>query len=88
MREQPLEKIGWEKVDSSNVEAVAFDEKTQTICVRFLNGSVYSYIGADMEIYSTLRHSASVGRYLNNVVKAFPFTRWEDEKALLTHLNH
>jgi hypothetical protein len=87
MRNQPLEKISWTKVESSNVEAIAFDDKTQTICVKFLNGGLYTYIGADQEIYMNFLHAPSFGKYLNNVVKAFPFTRWDTEKDLLAHLN-
>lgn len=88
MRDKPLEKIDWDKVESSNVEAVFFDEKTQTICVHFANGSYYSYIGASMEIYMNFRHADSVGKYLHNVIKSFPYTRWDTEKELLAHLNH
>jgi hypothetical protein len=88
MREQPLEKIDWTNVESSNVKCLFFDEKTQTICVTFHNGGIYTYIGASMEIYMSLIHAPSVGKYLNNVIKSFPYTRWEDEKQLLAHLNH
>lgn len=88
MRQQPLTSIDWHNVeDSSNVEKTFFDERTQTICVRFNNGGLYTYVGASEEIYMGLVHASSVGKYLNNVVKSFPYTRWEDEEALLQHLN-
>lgn len=87
MREQPLKKIDWTEVESSNIEAIAFDEKTQTICVKFIHGGIYSYIGASMEIYMSFRHAPSMGSYLHNVIKAFPYTRWETEDKLLDHLN-
>lgn len=87
MRNQPLEKIDWTKVESSNVEAMCFDETTQTVCVRFSHGGLYTYIGASREIYMNFLHADSVGKYLNNVMKAFPYTRWETEDDLLAHLN-
>lgn len=87
MRNNNLEKISWTDVDSSNVGSIAFDDKTQTICVKFKNGGLYSYIGASEEIYMGLVHANSVGQYLNQVVKAFPYTRWESENDLLSHLN-
>lgn len=87
MREQPLKKIDWTEVESSNIEAIAFDEKTQTICVKFIHGGIYSYIGANMEIYMNFRHAPSMGQYLHNVIKAFPYTRWGTETELLNHLN-
>ncbi len=34
-----------------------------------------------------LRHAQSVGRYLHQVVKAYPYTRWETESQLVDHLN-
>jgi hypothetical protein len=87
-----LNQIEWEEVDSSNVSAVFLHEPTNTICVQFNNGGLYSYIvhHKDMptvEIYGNLRMATSVGRYLNNVIKAFPYTRWDSEQDLLAHLN-
>lgn len=79
--------IDWSTVDSSNVSALAFDQKSQTICVRFANGGLYSYIGANLEIFNDLLHAPSVGKHLNSVVKAFPYTRWESEAELIAHLN-
>lgn len=88
MRDQQLKSIAWDETEeSSNVSKLFFDEHTQTICVQFKNGGLYSYIGASLEIYMSLRHAPSVGRYLHNVVKSFPVTRWDDEAALLAHLN-
>lgn len=87
MRAKPLEEVNWTKLDSTNVDAISFDEHTQTICVRFLNGGLYSYIGASVEIYMNFVHADSVGKYLNNVIKAFPYTRWDSEQDLIAHLN-
>lgn len=82
-----LDKIAWTDVESSNIQAIYFCDRTQTICVRFNSGGLYSYIGLDEEMYMNLLHAPSIGRYLNNVVKAFPYTRWETEAELLAHLN-
>lgn len=83
----PREKIDWDDVESSNVSALFFCARSQTICVKFNNGSFYSYIGLDEERYMNLRHAPSVGKYLANVVKSFPYTRWNTESELLDHLN-
>lgn len=83
-----LAHIPWDRIeDSSNVHSLYWDDKTQTICVRFNGGGLYSYIGAPEEVYMDLRHAQSVGSYLHRVVKAFPYTRWETEASLLNHLN-
>jgi KTSC domain len=83
-----LKEIGWDQVeDSSNVAALFHHEPTNTICVRFRSGGLYSYMGGDHEMFMSLKHADSVGRYLNNVVKALPYTRWVSEDELLNYLN-
>lgn len=92
---EPVEKLDWEGVSSSNVQAVAFHKPSETIAVRFLTGGVYGYTKANQklqltpeEVYTDLAHAISVGEYLNNVVKAnFMYTRYEDENELLASLN-
>lgn len=87
MREQALQVIPWDEVESENVGALYWDELTQTACVKFKNGGVYTYIGADIEQFTNLRMAPSIGKYLHNVFKALPYTRWDSEQALLDHLN-
>lgn len=82
-----LNTLPWTPVDSSNLGAVFFDEHSQTIGVKFLNGGLYTYMGVSEEVYMGLTHAQSMGKYLNNVLKAFPYTRWDSEQALLDHLN-
>jgi len=82
-----MRKLTWREVESSNVSAVTFDPKTHIIGVKFINGGLYTYQGANEEIFMNLLHAPSVGRYLHNVIKAFPYTRWDTEKELLVHLN-
>lgn len=83
-----LEKIKWEEIpESSNVCGLYYHERFKTICVQFKGGGLYTYLGADQEMYMGLRHAPSVGKYLNNVVKALPYTRWGSEHELLAYLN-
>ena len=83
-----LAQIPWDQVeDSSNVNSLYWHDPSQTICVRFNNGGLYSYMGAPERVYTDLCHASSVGRYLHHVVKAYPYTRWETEADLLDHLN-
>ena len=81
--------LQWTKVDSSNVDAVAYDSGSETLCVRFRNGGLYSYSGVNMEIFTSLQYADSVGKYLNKVIKnVFPYQKWEDENAMVDHLSH
>jgi hypothetical protein len=56
-------------VSSSNVAAVAYNAPTNTLGVRFLNGSEYHYFGVPEEIFEALKSATSVGTYLNAAVK-------------------
>ena len=90
---QGLDHINWESIeDSSNVHSLFWHEPTETICVRFNGGGLYTYMGrlpdmSSQEIYMGLRYADSVGKYLHRVVKALPYTRWGSEAELLNHLN-
>jgi KTSC domain len=60
-------------VDSSNVEAVGYDPVEREVYVRFRNGRTYAYGDADETTFEELRAAASVGSYLNRVLKpGFP----------------
>lgn len=56
-------------VSSSNVAAVGYDASTNTLGVRFLNGSEYHYIGVPQEVFEELKSAPSVGRYFDQHVK-------------------
>lgn len=88
MPSRPNLKLGWTDVDSSNVHSVTYDRPTKTLAVRFIGGALYSYMEAPEEYYVGMLAAESVGRYLNNVVKAqLPYTRWENEQELIEHLS-
>lgn len=85
---QKVEKLAWQEVDSSNVQSLAYVEDHETICVRFKNGGLYTYMGADQNTYTGLIHAESIGKYLNNVVKAMhAYTRWDTETELINSFN-
>lgn len=87
MPKEHLAEIPWDQVeDSSNVHSL-YRHEDGTICVRFKGGGIYTYMGAPEAVYMDLRYAESVGRYLNQVVKAYPYTRWDTEHELIDHLN-
>jgi hypothetical protein len=83
---KPLQKIEWQDVESSNIKSTFYHDPSQTICVRFNSGGLYSYM-APKDVYVDFVHAPSMGAYLNAVIKAFPYTRWGTEQELLHHLN-
>ena len=56
-------------MSSSNVSEVGYDDASNTLGVRFLNGSEYHYYGVPKETFEGLRAAGSVGTYLNEFVK-------------------
>jgi hypothetical protein len=64
-------------VSSSTVSAVGYDEASNTLGVRFLNGTEYHYFGVPQDVFEGLRSATSVGQYFDqNVKKAgYPCSR-------------
>lgn len=65
-------------VSSSNVESIGYDEATQTLYIRFLNGSLYMYKGVPSFEFEGLRCASSIGAYLHrNIKNLYPYERIE-----------
>lgn len=88
MPKEKIAEIPWEATeDSSNVHSLYWHEPSHTVCVRFNGGGLYSYLEVPEHVYMDFRHAESVGKYLNSVIKAYPYTRWDTEHELIDHLN-
>lgn len=57
------------RVRSSNIEAVGYEDDSQTLGVRFQAGGEYHYSGVTQSIYDGLISASSVGRYFDRYVK-------------------
>lgn len=57
------------KVDSSNVEAVGYDEDSSTLQVEFKNGTLYQYFDVPEIVFVGLRDASSVGGFLASSIK-------------------
>ena len=63
-------------VDSSNVEAIGFDDITRELHVQFVSGGYYVYHDVPREIFDRLLDSPSKGSFLNREVKmVYRFTK-------------
>jgi hypothetical protein len=63
-------------VDSSNVEAIGYDDDTQELHVQFLSGGNYIYHGVPREKFDGLLNAPSKGSFLNREVKnVYQFTK-------------
>ena len=59
----------WFRVDSSNIEMVAYDYGANVLYVRFHTGSVYIYYDVPRDVYTELKNSESVGEYFSEHVR-------------------
>lgn len=65
-------------VSSSNISEIGYDDATQEVYVRFLNGSLYVYKGVPQVEFDGLLNAPSIGSYLHrNFKNVFPYERVE-----------
>jgi hypothetical protein len=64
-------------VTSSHVAAVAYDSGSNTLGVRYSNGSEYHYQGVPEEVYQGFFTASSIGQHLDQFVKkpGYAYTR-------------
>ena len=63
-------------VDSSNIEAIGYDDEAQELHVRFLSGETYVYHGVPRERFDAMMDAPSKGSFLNREVKgAFEYNK-------------
>lgn len=67
--------IKMNKVKSSNVDMVGYDEITKVMRIQFLDGRIYEYSGMPKLIYDTLKNSNSIGGYINRNLKTYSYKR-------------
>jgi len=56
-------------VESSNIESIGYDPKSQTLEIEFLNGSIYQYFDVPEYVFNELKDADSCGKYLNANIK-------------------
>ena len=73
-----------QRVDSTVILSVGYDERRKILKVRFRNGRTYYYLSVPAEIHHNLLIAPSIGKYLNEVIK--PAYRVIPERDLLRAL--
>ena len=58
-----IKSINKTKVDSSNLDWVAYDEKRKELFIMFKSGGLYVYFDVPKEVYSNLLSASSKGHY-------------------------
>lgn len=67
--------MDWTYVSSSNLVAVAYDETTQDLYIKFKSNSVYRYPNTDKSLFTGLINAPSKGRYHDAYIKHNDFVR-------------
>jgi hypothetical protein len=63
-------------VVSSNIESIGYNEGTQILRVKFLNGAIYEYKNVPLIEFEQLKNTSSVGSYLNrNIARNYPYEK-------------
>ena len=63
-------------VQSSNLQSIGYDEKTQTLEVEFIRGDVYQYTNVPQHVYDELMSAKSLGKYLNqHIARQYDFSK-------------
>jgi len=63
-------------VQSSNIEAVGYDESAEQLHVQFLSGGYYVYHDVPREVFQELMYAPSKGSFLNREIKnRYHFTK-------------
>ena len=61
--------VEMQPVESSNIEAIGYDELEQALYVTFHSSGAYRYTGVSLETYNELMEAPSKGRYLAENIK-------------------
>lgn len=77
--------IAMDEVESSQIHAIGYDDKTGTLAIQFKGkngpGSVYHYQNIGADFFAEFKAAESIGKFFGKNIKpfpdAFPFTKIE-----------
>lgn len=64
-----------QKVQSSQIKEIAFDQKDKRLYVVFTNNSVYSYSPTTFDDYLEFTSAPSIGKYFHSKIKKLEITK-------------
>ncbi|MFW5895214.1 MAG: KTSC domain-containing protein [archaeon] len=60
-----------QKVKSSNIESIGYEEKDMILEIEFKSGGVYRYFNVSSGVYDTLMNADSHGRAFHKTIKGY-----------------
>lgn len=65
-----------ERVASTSLQSVGYDERTQTLEVQFTSGRVYQYYGVPANMFGEMMGAPSKGQFFNTYIRrSYAFSR-------------
>ena len=61
--------MSWTMLDSSMLQAAAYQDQLCALLLRFHGGAVYAYLNAPASLYQHLLQADSKGRYFNSAIR-------------------
>jgi hypothetical protein len=61
--------LNWIQVQSSAISAVAYEDASSTLYIKFVTNSSYKYYNVPRHVYEALESAASLGMYFNQNIK-------------------
>ena len=65
--------MNYERVTSSNIAAIAYDDSSSTLGVKFNSGSEYHYFSVPRSVFDAFRRAPSKGQFFDTEVKKKPY---------------
>ena len=66
MRDKPIPLM---PVESSNIEAVGYDQEEQELIIEFKSGRTYIYFDVPFDVYTGLMDAESKGKYFHKNIR-------------------
>ncbi len=63
-------------VQSSNINAIGYDEGSETLQIEFINGGMYQYFDVPRQVFDGIMNADSKGKFLHSNIKgAYRYSR-------------
>ena len=61
--------MSWTMLDSTMLQAAAYEDQMGALLLQFHGGAVYAYLDAPASLFQQLLHAESKGRYFNSWIR-------------------
>lgn len=65
--------MNYERVTSSNIAAIAYDDGSNTLGVKFNGGGEYHYFAVPRAVFDAFRGASSKGNFFDSEIKKKPY---------------